>query len=77
MTEQTPPKNESKYKEFLWRKLIWSRLKNITHFFPAWLNMVNTTAADYAVDKGIGASRYNVGIISAMASQITNLTIVI
>ena len=39
--------------------------------------MVNTTAADYAVDKGIGASRYNVGIISAMASQITNLTIVI
>ena len=46
-------------------------------FFPAWLNMVNTTAADYAVDKGIGASRYNVGIISAMASQITNLTIVI
>ena len=39
--------------------------------------MVNTTAADYAVDKGIGASRHNVGIISAMASQITNLTIVI
>ena len=30
----------------------------------------------WAVDKGIGASRYNAGIMSAMASQITSLTIV-
>ena len=39
LTEQTPPKNESKYKEFLSRKLIWSRLQNIIHFFrpdPIW-----------------------------------------
>ena len=39
MTEQTSPKNESKYKELLWRKLIWSRLINIIHFFlpePIW-----------------------------------------
>ena len=39
MTEQTSPKNESKYKELLWRKLIWSRLQNIIHLFlpdPIW-----------------------------------------
>ena len=39
LTEQTPPKNESRYKEFLSRKLIWSHLQNIIHFFrpdPIW-----------------------------------------
>ena len=75
LTEQTPPKNESKYKEFLWRKLIWSHLQNIIRF-SGLTQYGQYHGCEWAVDKGIGAPRYNAGIMSAMASQITNLTIV-
>ena len=75
MTEQAPPKNKSKYKEFLWRKLIWSRLK-ISYIFSALAQYGQYHGCGWAVDKGIGAPRYNAGIMSAMASQITSLTIV-
>ena len=71
MTAQTPPKNKSKYKEFLWRKLIWSRLQNIIYFFqsdPIW-SIPRLRMGCRQRDR---ASHYNAGIMSAMASQTSN-----
>ena len=77
MTEQTPPKYESnKLQRVSMQKIDLKSSSKYHTFFSGLTQYGQYHGCGWAVDKGIGASRYNAGIMSAMASQITSLTIV-